>query len=161
AALMVMDILVPVSPSGTGNTFSSFSACLFISMAAAALIIILRKSAPLMICFNSFPSEFLTDHHRIDIHVHGTDFRSRALGNHITELGKYGGAHGAGVGVVVDDGVQINGNGIVLVEVNPDALSHGFLAQQVVNTIGNTAGSHALDTEAVGRGGTNDVGINI
>ena len=28
AELMVMDILVPVSPSGTGKTFSSFSACL-------------------------------------------------------------------------------------------------------------------------------------
>ncbi|EJX02095.1 hypothetical protein EVA_09799 [gut metagenome] len=52
AALMVMDILVPVSPSGTGNTFSSLSACLLISIAAAALIIILRKSAPLITCFN-------------------------------------------------------------------------------------------------------------
>ena len=28
AELMVMDILVPVSPSGTGKTFSSFRACL-------------------------------------------------------------------------------------------------------------------------------------
>ena len=57
AELMVMDILVPVSPSGTGNTFSSLRACLLISMAAAALMIILRRSAPLMVSLNLFPSE--------------------------------------------------------------------------------------------------------
>ena len=56
AALMVMDMLVPVSPSGTGNTFRSFSCCLLISMAAAALIIILRKELPLIVCLNSTSS---------------------------------------------------------------------------------------------------------
>jgi len=52
AVLMVMDILVPVSPSGTGNTFSSFNFCLLISIAAAAFSISLRKSPPLIVCFN-------------------------------------------------------------------------------------------------------------
>ena len=47
---MVMDMFVPVSPSGTGKTFSSFRACLWISIEAAALMIILRKSAPFMVC---------------------------------------------------------------------------------------------------------------
>ena len=52
AEWMVMDMLVPVSPSGTGNTFSSLIDCLWISIEAAALMISLRKSAPLMVCLN-------------------------------------------------------------------------------------------------------------
>ena len=35
AVPMVMDILVPVSPSGTGNTFRSLMACFWAVMAAA------------------------------------------------------------------------------------------------------------------------------
>ena len=37
AVAMVMDILVPVSPSGTGNTLRSLMACFWAVMAAAPL----------------------------------------------------------------------------------------------------------------------------
>ena len=37
-----MDIFVPVSPSGTGKTFSSFSVCFFASTMAAAFISMVR-----------------------------------------------------------------------------------------------------------------------
>ena len=40
AAFSVMLMFVPVSPSGTGKTFSSLICCLWISMEAAALRII-------------------------------------------------------------------------------------------------------------------------
>ena len=46
ADAMVMDILVPVSPSGTGNTFSSLARSLFSAMASAPSITMDLKSAP-------------------------------------------------------------------------------------------------------------------
>ena len=49
AAFRVMLILVPVSPSGTGKTFSSLICCLWFSTEAAALRIILRRPAPSMV----------------------------------------------------------------------------------------------------------------
>ena len=48
AAAMVMDILVPVSPSGTGNTFKSLMACFWAVMAAAPCRIICLNSAPVI-----------------------------------------------------------------------------------------------------------------
>ena len=50
AALRVMLILVPVSPSGTGNTFSSLMSCLQASTETAAWITISQK------CFASILS---------------------------------------------------------------------------------------------------------
>ena len=49
ADCMVSDMLVPVSPSGTGNTFRASTLALFISSILAPLETILRKSVLLMI----------------------------------------------------------------------------------------------------------------
>ena len=49
ADCMVKDILVPVSPSGTGNTFNESTFALFISSTRAPEIIILRNSALLIV----------------------------------------------------------------------------------------------------------------
>ena len=46
ALIMVSDILVPVSPSGTGNTFSASTASRFFSSCAAADTAISRSSRP-------------------------------------------------------------------------------------------------------------------
>ena len=54
ALFRVMLMLVPVSPSGTGNTLSSLMCCLLISMAAAALMIMRRKAAPSIVCLKDF-----------------------------------------------------------------------------------------------------------
>ena len=50
AAASVMLIFVPVSPSGTGKTFSSLIFCFFSSIAALADTIIRPKAAPSMEC---------------------------------------------------------------------------------------------------------------
>ncbi len=49
AVPMVRDILVPVSPSGTGNTFSSLMACFWALMEAEACTTMRWNSAPSMI----------------------------------------------------------------------------------------------------------------
>ena len=48
AAFSVMLMFVPVSPSGTGKTFSSLTFCLFRSISAAAESIIRENTAPSM-----------------------------------------------------------------------------------------------------------------
>ena len=55
AAAMVMDIFVPVSPSGTGNTFRSLMACFWAVMAAAPWRIIRLNSAPVICSVMSGP----------------------------------------------------------------------------------------------------------
>ena len=51
AAPIVRDMFVPVSPSGTGKTFSSFMSCRFCSSAALADRIMSRNSAASMCSF--------------------------------------------------------------------------------------------------------------
>ena len=102
----------------------------------------------------------LTVHHGIDIDIYGPHPSTGALGHHIADLADDGCAHGGQIHAVVHHDVHIDGNGIILVELHPHALGHGFLAQQMVNAVGNRAGSHALHTEAVGCGGAGDIGIN-
>ena len=55
AFAIVSDMLVPVSPSGTGKTLRSFTGCLFRSIAAAALRIMFLKSAPVIVFFKVKP----------------------------------------------------------------------------------------------------------
>ena len=56
ADCIVMDILVPVSPSGTGNTLSeSIYALFFSSRAAPARNISLRSAPFIVVLFKSFP----------------------------------------------------------------------------------------------------------
>ena len=42
-----------------------------------------------------------------------------------------------------------------------NALAYGLLAQQMVHTVSQAAGSHTLDTKAVGGSGADDIGVNI
>ena len=53
AVEMVRPILVPVSPSGTGKTFSSLMCCFCILMEAAAWITIRWNDAPSMVSLMS------------------------------------------------------------------------------------------------------------
>ena len=56
AAPMVRPMLVPVSPSGTGNTLSSFMSCLFCSRAALAQRIMSLNTAA---SINSLKRDYL------------------------------------------------------------------------------------------------------
>ena len=46
-------------------------------------------------------------------------------------------------------------------EVDANTLAHGLLAQQMVHTVGQAAGSHALDTKAVDGSGADNIGVYI
>ena len=102
----------------------------------------------------------LTDHHGIDINIYGPNLGAGAVGHHIANLGNNGSAHGVQVYVVVHDNMQINGNGVVLVELDMHALAHGFPAEQMVQAVGQAPGSHALDAKAVDDSGADNVRVD-
>ena len=56
--------------------------------------------------------------------------------------------------------MQINGNGVVVVELDVNTLGIGLLAEQMVQTILHGAGCHALNTKAIGSGGAGNVGVH-
>ena len=85
---------------------------------------------------------------------------ARGLGDEIADLADDGGRDRAEIDILVDHDVQVDGEGIVGVERDLDALAHGFLAQQMHKPVRHGAHSHALDAEAVGRGEAGNIGID-
>ena len=156
AAPMVMDMLVPVSPSGTGNTFRSLMACLCAVMAAAPWSTICLNTAPVICSFIGClpPSQ----RHGIHAHVHRLDGDAGVFGDDIAHLVHDGAAHSRKVDAVFHNDVELYGNGIVVMVGDVNALAHGFAAQQVHQSVGHGAVCHALDAEAVGGGNAGDVG---
>lgn len=53
-----MPMFVPVSPSGTGKTFSSLIFCLLRSIDADALMTIRRNNAPSIFCIKGYTSVY-------------------------------------------------------------------------------------------------------
>ena len=158
AVAMVMDILVPVSPSGTGNTLRSLMACFWAVMAAAPCRTICLKSAPVISLLILQPSS--SQDHGIYEHVHSADLRAGVLIHHVAYLIHNGAAHCGNIDAVFHDDVEFNGNGLVLVVDHVDTLAHGFPPQQVNQTVRHGAVGHALHAEAVGGGHAGDVGKN-
>ena len=143
AVPMVMDILVPVSPSGTGNTFRSLMACFWAVMAAAPWSTICLKTAPRRYCCimaRLFPSL----RHGQQCMESTQTFTSRTvdagvLGDHIAHLAHDGAADSGQVDAVFHDDVQLDGDGVVFVIGDLDALAHGLPPQQVDQTVGHGA----------------------
>ena len=68
AAVTVIDMLEPVSPSGTGNTFKSFKTDLLFTSLLAAEIKVLQSSAASIVYFKIDTSELI---HADSFHVDG------------------------------------------------------------------------------------------
>lgn len=73
----------------------------------------------------------LPNHHGINVDIDSADLGTGAFVHHIADLRDDGSAHGSQVHPVVHHNVQINGDGIIFVELDPDAFAHGFFPQQV------------------------------
>src|SRR5574344_147032 len=153
---MVMDILVPVSPSGTGNTLRSLMDCFCAVTTAAPWSTICLKRAPLICSFiGHFPP---LQGHVIDADVDSSDFHAGISGHDIPHLVHNGAAHRREVDAVFHDDVELNGDGIILVVDDADALAHGLSAQQMHQTVRHGAVCHPLDAVEVCGGDDGDAG---
>ena len=76
----------------------------------------------------------------------------------VAHLAHDGAAHGRDVHAVLHDDVELDGDGVVVIVGDADALAHGLAAEQMHQTIGHGAVGHALDAVAVGGGQTGDAG---
>src|SRR5699024_6078247 len=97
-------------------------------------------------------------HHRVYAHVHALDGDAGVLADLILDLTHDGAAGGGDVDAVLHDNMQADGDGVVLVVDDLDALAHGLLAQQMDQAVGHGPEGHALHAEAVGGRVAGDIG---
>ena len=91
----------------------------------------------------------LVNGNRVNKDVDGTDLRAGGLCDEIADLLDDGRGNGADVHALVHHDVQVDGNGIVILERDAHALAHCLLAQQMDKPVGHGPDRHALDAEAV------------
>ena len=82
-------------------------------------------------------------------------------GDVIAQAVNDGFADGGQVDAVLHDDVQLDGDGVILVVGDADALAHGFPPQQVDEPVRHRAEGHALDAIAVGGGAAGDGGEHL
>ena len=98
---------------------------------------------------------------RIHKDIDGPNLGAGGLCHKISHLTDDRVADGADVHALINDDVQINGNGIAVVEGHTNALAHRLLAKQMYQPVRHGTECHALDAEAVRRRIARDAGINV
>ncbi len=99
--------------------------------------------------------------HGIHADIHAADLDAGKALHDIAHLAHDGTADGSEIDAVVHDDVELDGDGVVVIETDLDALGHRLPAQQMDQAVGLGAHRHALDAVAVGGGGAGDVGEDI
>ena len=89
--------------------------------------------------------------HAVDADIHAAHDRAGILGDKVTHLTDDGLADRRNVHAVLDDDVQLDGDLMVVVLRDVDALAHRLAAQQVDDAVRHGAVGHALHAEATRR----------
>ena len=97
-------------------------------------------------------------HNRVNADIHALDGDSGVLADLVLHLAHNGAAGGGDVDAVFHDDVEPDRHSVVLIIYDLDAFAHGFLAQEVDQTVSHGAERHALNAEAVGGGVAGNVG---
>ena len=84
-------------------------------------------------------SVFLSNGDGIYIYIHGANFGAGALGDHIAHLFNDGVAHSGQIDPIAHHNVQINGNGVIVVEFHTDTRLMQKMRITVVSDINQKA----------------------
>ena len=152
----VSDMLVPRIAIGHGKDVQVVDGLLLGRDDAAPWSTIRLNSAPVICSFICLvpPSQG----HGIHAHVHVLDGDAGVPGDDIAHFIHDGAADRGEIDAVFHDDVELDGDGVVVVISDADALAHGLPAQQMHQAVRHGAVGHALDAEAVGGRHAGDVG---